>query len=278
MEEVNSFSIKKLSMQQKAILEVLAKNKRNIVWVSYISWEIARKFNKTHNDRIWTLKGQERKEAIKLEKEIKENALTEDQIKARRLSLSFADLFRTQSHRKKEKLTPKHRASFSRSLKELNIRRGLIECITHYNKEGIVYGIRTNYVFLTDKGKKACELLGFLNLETKLVDIHKKFGNSFDVYIGRRQPFTKYTKNSKWANPYLMDKIKNGKIIKKRDGTAKEVVEKYRKHVLNNEVLMNDLPELKGKILGCWCKNQEWYKEGLCHGDVLIELLQLRQG
>ncbi len=25
-----------------------------------------------------------------------------------------------------------------------------------------------------------------------------------------------------------------------------------------------------------WCKNQEWYKEGLCHGDVLIELLQLQ--
>lgn len=158
--------------------------------------------------------------------------------------------------------TDKHYASMSRSLKRLR-ERGLIK--KSRNK---------GWYDLTDKGLE-CKFLELLNLEAKVVDIHKKFGNSFDVYIGRRQPYTEYTE-SKWANPYLMDKIKNGKIIKKRDGTAKEVVEKYRKYLLNNEKLMNSLPELRGKILGCWCKNQEWYKEGLCHGDVLIELLQLQ--
>ena len=29
---------------------------------------------------------------------------------------------------------------------------------------------------------------------------------------------------------------------------------------------MNDLDELKGKTLGCWCKPNN------CHGDILIEL------
>ena len=175
MEEVNRFSMKKLSIQQKAILEGLAKyNGNSIVWVSSLSWKIAQKFNKNHNDRIWTLKEQEKKEKIELEKDIKERNLSGEQIKARHLMSSFAQLLRTSSHRKKERLTPKHRASFSRSLKRLLL-RGLIDCINSYkyNKEEkkmeIVYSERTNYVFLTNKGKKACELLGFLNLETNKI-------------------------------------------------------------------------------------------------------------
>jgi len=66
---------------------------------------------------------------------------------------------------------------------------------------------------------------------------------------------------SKWANPY-----KPGK-----DGTIDEVLEKYKEHILSQPVLIQALPELKGKILGCWCK-----KKGheLCHGDVLVQLLE----
>ena len=71
----------------------------------------------------------------------------------------------------------------------------------------------------------------------------------YDIYIGRP---------SKWGNPFLIG----------RDGTRKQVIEKYRKYILENEELMNDLNELKGKVLGCWCKPKA------CHGDVLVKLIE----
>ncbi len=71
----------------------------------------------------------------------------------------------------------------------------------------------------------------------------------YDVYIGRP---------SKWGNPFTIGK----------DGTREEVIEKYRKYILSNKELMKLLPELKGKVLGCWCSPNK------CHGDVLIELIE----
>lgn len=68
------------------------------------------------------------------------------------------------------------------------------------------------------------------------------------VYIGRP---------SKWGNPFQIGK----------DGTRKEVIEKYREWVKTQPTLMTSLPELKGRILGCWCKPLP------CHGDVLAELV-----
>ena len=69
----------------------------------------------------------------------------------------------------------------------------------------------------------------------------------FDVYIGRP---------SKWGNPFVIG----------RDGSREEVIEKYRSWILSQAHLVAALPELKGKILGCWCKPYP------CHGDVLVEL------
>jgi len=83
---------------------------------------------------------------------------------------------------------------------------------------------------------------------TKVVHCEKEF---FDVYIGRP---------SKWGNPYSIGK----------DGSRKEVIEKYEKYILENEELLNSLDELEGKILGCWCK------PNACHGDVLVKLIQNR--
>ena len=70
----------------------------------------------------------------------------------------------------------------------------------------------------------------------------------YDVYIGRP---------SKWGNPFLIGK----------DGTREEVTEKYRQFILKHPQLIEDLYELKGKVLGCWCAPNS------CHGDVLIELM-----
>ena len=84
--------------------------------------------------------------------------------------------------------------------------------------------------------------------EVKIVHIKKA---DYDIYIGRP---------SKWGNPFSIGK----------DGTRKEVIEKYEKYILENEELMNDLHELEGKILGCWCKPKA------CHGDVLVKLVNYK--
>jgi hypothetical protein len=70
----------------------------------------------------------------------------------------------------------------------------------------------------------------------------------FDIYIGRP---------SKWGNPFKIGK----------DGSREEVIQKYRQWVSTDPMLMTQLAtELKGKVLGCWCKPDA------CHGDVLAEL------
>lgn len=82
--------------------------------------------------------------------------------------------------------------------------------------------------------------------------------NPGDVYIGRYN--RRYgLKASKWSNPYRIGK----------DGTREAVIEKYRRH-LDTSGLINQIEELRGKRLGCWCKPAP------CHGDVLIELLEAR--
>lgn len=81
-------------------------------------------------------------------------------------------------------------------------------------------------------------------MQTKVVHCKKE---KYDVYIGR--PY-------KWGNPFVIGK----------EGTREEVIEKYRTKLLESTILLRDLHELKGKILGCWCKPLA------CHGDVLATL------
>lgn len=75
----------------------------------------------------------------------------------------------------------------------------------------------------------------------------------FDVYIGR---------GSVWGNPYSH---KEGTLAEHVVGSRTEAVQKYEEYLLSNEDLMRRLPELKGKILGCWCKPKS------CHGDILLK-------
>ncbi len=79
--------------------------------------------------------------------------------------------------------------------------------------------------------------------------------NPNDVYIGRfnRRRGRPILPRSKWANPFT-------------DGTREEVIEKYRLYLYESG-LIEQIEELRGKRLGCWCK------PAACHGDVLIELL-----
>jgi hypothetical protein len=69
----------------------------------------------------------------------------------------------------------------------------------------------------------------------------------FDIYIGRP---------SKWGNPFVIGK----------HGTREDVIGKYEAWLMTRPELVAALPELKGKVLGCWCAPQA------CHGDVLVRL------
>lgn len=79
---------------------------------------------------------------------------------------------------------------------------------------------------------------------------------AYDVYIGRP---------SKFGNPFSIGK----------DGDRDEVIEKYRAWILTQPDLMKALPELKGKVLGCWCAPREGFRgRVLCHGQILIALAE----
>jgi hypothetical protein len=88
-----------------------------------------------------------------------------------------------------------------------------------------------------------------------VVHLNKK---PFDVLIARP---------SIWGNPYSH---KDDTVAEFKVKTKKEAIDKYREYLLLNKELMSKLPELKGKVLGCWCK--DWQGRGTCHGDVLAEL------
>ena len=83
--------------------------------------------------------------------------------------------------------------------------------------------------------------------DKKAVEEAKKEGN-----------FIRIDRKTKWGNPFKIGE----------DGNRQEVIELYIDLCLVNWILEKDtylkqLDELKGKILGCWCKPD------LCHGDIL---------
>lgn len=83
---------------------------------------------------------------------------------------------------------------------------------------------------------------------------HKKA--YYDIYIGRP---------SKWGNPFSH---KEDTLAEFKTSSRKESITKHKEWLLANEELMNDLHELKGKVLGCWCDEDK-----TCHGDILVELV-----
>ena len=106
------------------------------------------------------------------------------------------------------------------------------------------------------RGERATTATTVVNLRGR----HRENGGQAPegvVYIGRamyqggwRLPA------SKWANPFTIG----------RDGTREEVIARYREHVLLSPELLAALPELRGRVLGCWCTPEA------CHGDLLAEL------
>jgi len=95
-----------------------------------------------------------------------------------------------------------------------------------------------------------------INMKTKVVHCMRE---EYDVYIGRP---------GIWGNPYAH---KSGTQAKYVVGSVTEAIEKYREYIMSKPDLLRRVPELKGKILGCWCKSKP---NNPCHGDILVELAE----
>ena len=88
-------------------------------------------------------------------------------------------------------------------------------------------------------------------------DLEDWVKNPNNLYIGRKNCFVAGANESKWKNPFPVEKFERDKCL-----------QKYKNYIMDNNKLLNELSELKGKTLGCWCKPEK------CHGDILIELFK----
>ncbi|CAA9353039.1 MAG: hypothetical protein AVDCRST_MAG93-7206 [uncultured Chloroflexia bacterium] len=85
-----------------------------------------------------------------------------------------------------------------------------------------------------------------------------------EVYIGR---------GSKWGNPFKVGE----------HGAKGECVQLFTEWICRGEgrYLLNQLGELEGKTLGCYCApkggTDHTHRPWVCHGQVLLALLQHRR-
>lgn len=181
-------TVSKLSKMQKTILENLFSREVTSpylpsgywVTITSLSWVVAEKFNNGHKDRIWD--DQKQKEQL-LERytENTKDCFNEDgnfkseqsrqkattEYKATMQICNIINLF----HKKRKRLTLKHRVSFSRSLKRLENRK-LVECYVDLRTEkeaGTWFWVwykgsgRRKYVKLTVEGIKFCRQMLTVN-------------------------------------------------------------------------------------------------------------------
>ena len=87
-------------------------------------------------------------------------------------------------------------------------------------------------------------------MKTKIVNVKKE---KFDVYVGRPSVF---------GNPYTLG----------IDGNRETVIKYYKEYfyekIKSNAIFKAKVEELKGKILGCFCKPLA------CHGDIIVKYLE----
>ena len=95
-----------------------------------------------------------------------------------------------------------------------------------------------------------------------IVNLHKVYDvnawiKAGGVYCGRKIDTETFKhEGSKWGNSHTVREHKS----------RKKVVDLFREDIMNDEELLKDIGELKGKVLGCWCSPEQ------CHCEVLHEL------
>lgn len=102
----------------------------------------------------------------------------------------------------------------------------------------------------------ACKQRAYRRRQKPTRVVNVKSGETYDLYIGWENGRYRL-KRSDWRNPFKIGK----------DGTREEVIAKYERYLLEERPdLVERLPELRGRVLACWCSPQK------CHGDVLVRL------
>lgn len=79
------------------------------------------------------------------------------------------------------------------------------------------------------------------------------------LYVGRGQ-----NPNMKWGNPFHIGK----------DGSRQQVIEKFRNHLFESS-LIDDIAELEGHDLICWCAPNGGITATdplICHAQILLQL------
>lgn len=75
------------------------------------------------------------------------------------------------------------------------------------------------------------------------------------------KPYVRVDRRSKWGNPFVIGK----------DGNREEVIVKYRAwlehQISNGDISEEELMELDGKTLACWCVPKP------CHANVLASVV-----
>jgi hypothetical protein len=84
---------------------------------------------------------------------------------------------------------------------------------------------------------------------TRIVNV--RVTDRYDVFVGRP---------SKWGNPFPISHCT----------TREQAIKMYETYIRRRPDLLDDLPELAGKVLGCCCAPLP------CHADVLVKLLRER--
>jgi len=96
----------------------------------------------------------------------------------------------------------------------------------------------------------------------KVVNI--RTGKLYDIYIGRgRDPRTGIS--GIWGNPYSHLENSEAEFLV---GSRIEAILRYEEWLKKQAHLMAQLPDLHGKVLGCWCPPKP------CHGSVLIRMAE----
>ncbi len=99
---------------------------------------------------------------------------------------------------------------------------------------------------------------------TRVVKLKRQEGRvvqGCDVYIGRECRMGGWDfPQSKWHNPFP---VKSGR-------TPAQAVALFEAYLLKQPELLASLEELRGQVLGCWCKMKP---TDPCHGDVLVRFL-----
>ncbi len=91
-----------------------------------------------------------------------------------------------------------------------------------------------------------------------LANMRKGADEALVAWAKERGLFVRIDRRSAWGNPHKIS----------RHQTRDEVCDAYAADFPDRADLQARLGELRGKVLGCWCKPED------CHGDVLVELIE----